>query len=114
MNWNIVLPIAMAILLVIVIVAIFQRAFRVVIAAVFLSIAIPVGVAIMSGDGADYISRFASLFTPAIEQQINDGYHDFSVTEKENPVLDKEATQDAFAQLWDMAKDKVHKGLPTP
>lgn len=110
MDWKIIMPVAIAVFLAILVFAIIHRAFRIIIVAIILSMLIPAGFAIMSGNGADYISGFASLFSPSIEQQIKDGYQDFSEKEKQDPVLNgdiAEDTKDALSELWDVAKDKV-------
>lgn len=112
MNWGIVLSISLAILLALIIFGILHRAFRVVVVAVVLAILVPICVTIMCGEGETYVARFASLFSPRIEQQINDGYHDFSEAEKKNPVLDSDGMHDAFNDLWNAAKDKVETILP--
>lgn len=107
MNWNYFVAIAAVILLVLLVIAIIHRAIRLAIVLALLAVLVPASLTILSGDGADYIARFASLFSPAIEQKINNGYQDYSEQEKANPVLDREATQEALDKLWDSAKGKL-------
>ena len=107
MNWNVFIAIAAVVLVVLLVVALIHRAIRLAIVLALLAVLVPASLTILSGDGADYIARFAGLFAPAIEQKINDGYRDYSEREKENPVLDREATQNALDELWDSAKGKL-------
>lgn len=107
MRWDIILPVAIAILFVVLVVALLHRAVRVAIVAVILAVILPIMVTILCGEGEDYVARFSSLFTPAIEQKINDGYRDYSELEKNDPVLDLDGVNDALEGLWDTAREKI-------
>ena len=51
-------------------------------------ITVPMLCTIMWGDGSRYVARVASLFTPELEQQINDGYRVYHDANAEDPVVD--------------------------
>lgn len=107
MRWDIILPIVIALLVAFAIVAVARRAFRLVFVAIALAILIPAATAIMCGEGESYIDKFSSLFAPAVQQTIKDGYQDYAQKEKENPILDRDGINSALDDLWNATKDKV-------
>ena len=55
-------------------VSILLRLTRIALVLAGLFILVPILCTIMWGDGTDFVSKFASIFAPEIEQGINDGY----------------------------------------
>lgn len=68
--------------------AVVTRLFRVGITLLGLAIILPILCAVLWGDGDAYVSKFASIFTPELEQQITDGYHFYKEQDSKDPILD--------------------------
>ena len=68
--------------------AVVTRLFRVGITLLDLAIILPILCAVLWGDGDAYVSKFASIFTPELEQQITDGYHFYKEQDSKDPILD--------------------------
>lgn len=90
------------ILVVIAITRIFKAAvFRIIIVLAILFFLAPTLCTILWGDGEAYVAMVASLFSPRIEQQINDGYAYYHSIN--DPVIDL----DQINEYLDMAKDRI-------
>lgn len=111
-----VIPI-LILLVICLVVAILMRIARVIVTVAALIIIVPIFCTILWGDGTDYVSKFASVFTPQIEQDINDGYQMYKKENEKNPVVDmdqldeyagqaKDAVSDWFASKVQTDKDK--------
>lgn len=111
-NWSVVMPVVIGVLIAILIFAIIKRALRVVIAVLIIAFLFPVVVTVLSGEGETYVEKFSSLFAPDIEQGINDAYQDFAEAEKRNPVISGPGVKTALQDLWDAAKGKIENLVP--
>lgn len=97
-----VIPI-LILLVICLVVAILMRITRVIVMVAALIIIVPIFCTILWGDGTDYVSKFASVFTPQIEQDINDGYQIYKEENEKNPVVDMDQLDEYAGQ----AKDAV-------
>lgn len=111
-NWDVIMPVVIAILIALLIFAIFKRALRVVVAVLLIALIFPVAVTILCGEGEGYVEKFASLFSPKIGQGIMDFYKGFAEDEKKDPVISEMGINTAFQNLWDKAKDAVAGLIP--
>ena len=86
----------------------FSIIFRLIRIAIVLGIIIllvPILCTIMWGNGSDYISKFASIFTPDIEESINRGYEEYREENAKSPIIDMDQLQEYFDDVVDTAKD---------
>lgn len=74
--------------------AVVSRLFRVGITLLGLAIILPILCAVLWGDGDAYVSKFASIFTPELEQQITDGYHFYKEQDSKDPILDYDQVEE--------------------
>lgn len=74
--------------------AVVTRLFRVGITLLGLAIILPILCAVLWGDGDAYVSKFASIFTPELEQQITDGYHFYKEQDSKDPILDYDQVEE--------------------
>lgn len=88
-------------------VAILMRVTRVIITLVALLIIVPILCTVLWGDGTDYVSKFASIFTPQIEQDINDGYQIYKEENANRPVVDMDQVHEYVEQAKNAASDWV-------
>lgn len=109
LNPQTLLLIVAVILVVLLVVAIFLRLIRIAIALGVIIILVPILCTIMWGDGTDYVSKIASIFTPEIEENINDGYQEYRDKNAEDPVVDMDQLEEYFNQAGKAAGDALHK-----
>lgn len=102
-----VIIVCLVILAVILIGAVIARLFRLAAVILVLAFLVPILISIMSGNGATRVEKISSIFTPEIQQQINETYKEYSELEKEDPVLDEEGFKEALGDLWEKTKDSV-------
>lgn len=77
-------------------------------------ITVPMLCTIMWGDGSRYVARVASLFTPEIEQQINDGYRVYHDANAEDPVVDLDQIESYLDKVKGTVKSNtIEKVFPT-
>lgn len=74
-----------------------------------LVVLVPILCTIMWGDGSDYVSKFASLFTSDIETGINEGYEAYRDENAKNPVVDLEQVEQYFDDASQWVGDKFSK-----
>lgn len=86
-------------------VSLVTRLFRVGITLVALAIILPILCTILWGDGDAYVSGFASIFTPEIEERITEGYHYYKEQDSKDPVLDYEQVEEYAGSALDGVKD---------
>lgn len=98
--------IALGLLVVCLIVAVLMRITRVIITLALLILIVPIICTVLWGNGDSYVSKFASLFTPDIEQNINDSYHYYREQNEKDPVVD----MDQLVEYADQVKDLFKKG----
>lgn len=75
--------------------------FRIIVILAILFILTPTLCTIMWGDGEAYVAKVAKLFSPEIEQQINDGYAFYH--NADDPVVNL----DQLNEYFDMAKNHL-------
>jgi len=99
----------MVILIVAMVIMFLMKLFQFALVAAALIFIVPILVTVTWGDGSEYVSKFASIFTPNIEQTINDGYQYYREENEKNPVVDVEQlekyAEDAKEYLADKAED---------
>lgn len=80
-----------------------------------LFILVPILCTIMWGDGTDFVSKFASIFAPEIEQGINDGYGQYRDQNAKDPIVDIDQLDKYFQDAQQAVKDQFSKPVfPTP
>lgn len=79
---------------------------------VILIITVPMLCTIMWGDGTKYVAKIASLFTPELEQQINDGYRMYHDANAADPVVDIEQLESYMDQFNNTAKEEAKQVFP--
>lgn len=99
--------VCIVVLVIILIVSIVTRLFRLAAVILVLILVIPPTISILCGNGAGYVEKISSFFTPEIQEQINDTYQDYSEREKQDPVLNEQGVQDALGDLWEKTKEIV-------
>jgi len=82
------LPILIVLLVVCLAVSIVMRLIRFIVVFAFLLVFIPAVCTVMWGDGGEYVSKFAAMFTPEVEETINNGYQAYHQANAEDPVVD--------------------------
>lgn len=87
------------------IVAIFMRIVRFIIIICALIIIIPVLFTVLWGDGETYVSKFASLFSPQMEEEINTGYQFYKETDQQDPVVDLDQIKEYGKNAADSIKN---------
>ena len=101
--------IVMVILIVAMVVMFLMKLFQFALVAAACVIIVPILVTITWGDGSEYVSKFAAIFTPNIEATINDGYQYYREENEKNPVVDVEQLEkyadEAKEYLTDKAED---------
>ena len=85
-------------------VAVVSRLIRVGVTLLALAIILPILCTVLWGDGSSYVSKFASIFTPEIEQRITEGYQFYKEQDSKDPVLDYEQVEREgrwrYPDLW--------------
>lgn len=87
--------------------AVITRLFRVGITLISLAIILPILCTILWGDGDTYVSKFASIFTPELEEQITEGYHFYKEQDRKDPVVD----YDQVEEYADVAFSKIKEAI---
>lgn len=103
-SFLVILLILLAICLV---VAVVMRLTRFIITIVALIIIIPILFTVLWGDGEDYVSKFASIFSPQIEQEINEGYQFYKEQDRQDPVVDLDQLEEYANHAIDSAKGAI-------
>lgn len=88
------------------IISIIFRLVRVALVLGAMIIIVPILCTIMWGDGTNFVSKFASLFTPEIEQSINDGYVQYRDQNAKDPIVDLDQWDQYFQDAQQAVKDK--------
>ena len=96
-----IVMITLGLLAVCLVIAVFMRITRVIITLALLLLIVPIICTVLWGNGDSYVSKFASLFTSDIEQNINDSYHYYREQNEKDPVVD----MDQLTEYIDRAKD---------
>lgn len=102
-----ILVIILVILAILLVVSLVFRLIKVAIVIAALVIFVPIICTIMWGDGTDYVSKFASIFTPDIEEGISDGYEAYRDEYSKNPVVDMDQVEEYFNQAGKWAGDTI-------
>lgn len=96
-------------------VSILLRLTRIALVLAGLFILVPILCTIMWGDGIDFVSKFASIFAPEIEQGINDGYGQYRDQNAKDPIVDIDQLDKYFQDAQQAVKDQFSKPVfPTP
>ena len=89
------------------VVSIIMRLTRLVITIAVLLIVVPIICTVLWGDGTVYVSSFASVFSPQIEEEINSGYRYYKEQYAEDPTVD----MDQLSKYAASAKDKRFESI---
>lgn len=101
--------ILIAVLVILAVLLVLTLIFRLLKAAIVIAllvVLVPILCTIMWGDGSDYVSKFASLFTSDIETGINEGYEAYRDENAKNPVVDLEQVEQYFDDASQWVGDK--------
>ena len=82
-----------------------MKLFKVAISLGILCIIVPIIFTIFWGDGSEYVSRLASFFQPAYQQQIEDAYEYYKKKDAEDPFIDYGAVSSAVTEVFQGTKD---------
>lgn len=110
-NLGTILAIILVVLAVLLLVALVFRLLKVAVVIALLVITVPIICTIMWGDGTDYVSKFASIFSPGIEVGINDGYEAYREEYAKDPVVDLDQVKQYFDDAGKWVGDTVDKGI---
>lgn len=102
-------------------VSILLRLTRIALVLAGLFILVPILCTIMWGDGTGFVSKFASIFAPEIEQGINDGYGQYRDQNAKDPIVDIDQLDKYFQDAQQAVKDQfsgpvfpAQEETPTP
>ncbi|WP_289026357.1 hypothetical protein [uncultured Flavonifractor sp.] len=111
---HIILIVILVILAVCLVFAILFRLIRIAVVVVGLIILVPILCTIMWGDGTGYVSKFASIFSPEIEESINDGYETYRDQNAEDPIVDMDQMDDWFETAGDTIENAFDRPVFPP
>lgn len=77
------------------------KLFKLAIGVIVISIFIPILFTIFWGDGSAYVSRFASMFEPAYQQQIEGLYKYYKDKDTEDPFVNYDAVSKQVTDIFD-------------
>lgn len=104
---RVIFMIVMAILIVAMVVMLLMKLFQFALAVAACVIIVPILVTITWGDGSEYVSKFAAIFTPNIEETINDGYQYYREENEKDPVVDVEQLEEYADEAKEYLADKA-------
>lgn len=112
-HYGIILLITAIIVLVIFTLCLIGKMFKIAVGLALLSIIIPILFTIFWGDGSEYVSRFASLFEPAHQQQIEDAYQFYKDKDAEDPFVDYDAVSESVTNVFRDVEEYVSERAPS-
>ena len=104
---RIIFIVVMVVLIVALIVLLLSKMFQFAIAVAVCLIVVPMLVTITWGDGSEYVSKFAAIFTPGIEESINEGYQYYREENEKDPVVDVDQLEEYANEAKDYLADKA-------
>lgn len=99
-NYSTILVVAIAVAIALIILCVIAKLFRIAIGLGILFVVIPIVFTIFWGDGFEYVSKFASFFQPAYQQQIEDAYEYYKKKDAEDPFVDYDAVSNAVTNFF--------------
>lgn len=106
-----ILAVILVLLALCLLVSIIMRLTRCIVLFLLLLILVSAAYTITWGDGSAYVSKFASLFSPQIEEQINDGYRFYRAQSSQEPIIDTNQIE-SYADDAVSAIEKLLQGHP--
>lgn len=106
-----ILIIILVVLVILLVLSLIFRLLKAAIVIALLVVCVPIICTIMWGDGTDYVSKFASLFTPDIEQGISDGYEAYRDEYSKDPVVDLDQVEQYFDDAGNWVEDTIDKAV---
>lgn len=83
-----ILAVILVLLALCLLVSVIMRLTRYIVIFLLLFVIVSTACTITWGDGSAYVSKFASLFSPQVEDQINDGYQFYRAQNEQDPLVD--------------------------
>lgn len=115
MDTRTLLIIFIAVIAICLAISILLRLTRIALVLVGLFVLVPILCTVMWGDGTDFVSKFASIFAPEIEQSINDGYGQYRDQNAKDPIVDIDQLDRYFQDAQQAVKDQLDKPVfPAP
>lgn len=109
-NLTTILIVAIAVVIALIVLCVIAKLFKIAIGLGILCIVVPIIFTIFWGDGSKYVSKFASFFQPAYQQQIEDAYEYYKKKDAEDPFVNYDAVSSAVTDIFQSASDN----LPRP
>jgi len=106
-NLTTILIVAIAVGIVLIVLCVIAKLFKIAIGLSILCIVVPIIFTIFWGDGSKYISKFASFFQPEYQQQIEDAYEYYKKKDAEDPFVNYDAVSSAVTDIFQEASDSL-------
>ena len=90
-NLTTILIVAAAVAIVLIILCIVAKLFKIAIGLAILYVVVPIIFTIFWGDGGRYVAKFASFFQPEYQQRIEDVYDYYKQKDAEDPFVNYDA-----------------------
>lgn len=106
-NFRTAMIVIFAIIIILMVVALVSKLFRLAIVLGVLAVFVPIIITIAAGDGAVYVEKATFFLQDDIRQEIIQQYDEYARQEKADPVIDGDRAQQAFSDAKDSIKDAV-------
>lgn len=104
-HYTTIIVVAIVLAIALITLCVVMKLFKVAISLGILCIIVPIIFTIFWGDGSEYVSKFASFFQPAYQQQIEDAYEYYKKKDAEDPFVDYGAVSSAVTDVFQGIKD---------
>lgn len=105
-HFEVITVIVITVTVILMVICLVKKLFRLAIGLALLYIAVPIVFTVVWGDGKAYVSKFASMFQPAYQQQIEDAYRFFKDKDSEDSFIDYEAVSSAVTDVFQQIIDQ--------
>ena len=112
-NFETIVTVAAIVTVVVLVLCIIARLFRVAIGVAVLALVIPVLFTIFWGDGTAYVSKIASFLSPSYQEQVEEMYKYYKDKNNSDPIINYDAVtstvSDTITDVFSEIKDKIQK-----
>jgi len=102
-----ILVVTMVCAVIFIVICIIKKLFQIAIGLFIATLIIPILFTVFWGDGARYVSQFASLFEEPHKQQIEQVYEYYKKKDAEDPFVNADAVSDQITHTFDEAKQHI-------
>jgi len=106
-NLTTILIVAAAVAIVLIILCIVAKLFKIAIGLAILYVVVPIIFTIFWGDGGRYVAKFASFFQPEYQQRIEDVYDYYKQKDAEDPFVSYDAVSNTVTDIFQHAFEAV-------